>query len=197
MLPLIVSESWLGEFLKTQSKTDLDFWYFGSEELQGLSEKIIFNYQWTENSVENQNELFRLLTLHSLKPKLIILNNFDSMSPGVLAGWLKTLEEPPEQVQFILLTDKPSSLPATILSRCGLYQFQPSDNLANKNSLNNYSSSSLNSSSMHSRLAMVYSENTLVLEPRQASLTAATWQPYNLSRLSVYATADLNLPLID
>ena len=40
------------------------------------------------------------------------------LSPGAFNALLKTLEEPPENVMFILATTEPQKLPATILSRC-------------------------------------------------------------------------------
>ena len=36
---------------------------------------------------------------------------------------LKTLEEPPEHVKFILATTEPQKLPATIISRCQRFEF--------------------------------------------------------------------------
>ena len=38
--------------------------------------------------------------------------------------FLKTLEEPPEHVKFILATTEPQKLPATILSRCQRFDFK-------------------------------------------------------------------------
>ena len=40
------------------------------------------------------------------------------LSSGAFNALLKTLEEPPENVMFILATTEPQKLPATILSRC-------------------------------------------------------------------------------
>lgn len=40
------------------------------------------------------------------------------LSTGAFNALLKTLEEPPENVMFILATTEPQKLPATILSRC-------------------------------------------------------------------------------
>lgn len=46
------------------------------------------------------------------------------LSPGAFNALLKTLEEPPEHVKFILATTEPQRLPATILSRCQRFDFK-------------------------------------------------------------------------
>jgi len=44
--------------------------------------------------------------------------------PGAFNALLKTLEEPPEHVKFILATTEPQKLPPTILSRCQRFDFK-------------------------------------------------------------------------
>jgi len=46
------------------------------------------------------------------------------LSPGAFNALLKTLEEPPAHVKFILCTTEPQKLPATILSRCQRFDFK-------------------------------------------------------------------------
>ena len=46
------------------------------------------------------------------------------LSPGAFNALLKTLEEPPAHVKFILATTEPQKLPATILSRCQRFDFR-------------------------------------------------------------------------
>lgn len=46
------------------------------------------------------------------------------LSTGAFNALLKTLEEPPEHVKFILATTEPQKLPATILSRCQRFDFR-------------------------------------------------------------------------
>ena len=46
------------------------------------------------------------------------------LSSGAFNALLKTLEEPPEHVKFILATTEPQKLPATILSRCQRFDFK-------------------------------------------------------------------------
>ena len=50
--------------------------------------------------------------------KVIIVDRFDTAEPEVSASLLKTIEEPPMKVIFILLTEKVLEIHATIVSRC-------------------------------------------------------------------------------
>jgi DNA polymerase-3 subunit delta' len=57
--------------------------------------------------------------------QVVIINPADAMNIKASNALLKTLEEPPGQVALILVTDRPSSLPATIRSRCQQVKFYP------------------------------------------------------------------------
>lgn len=46
------------------------------------------------------------------------------LSVGAVNAFLKTLEEPPKRVIFILATTDPQKLPITILSRCQRFDFK-------------------------------------------------------------------------
>ena len=50
------------------------------------------------------------------------------LSTGAFNALLKTLEEPPEHVKFILATTEPQKIPATILSRCQRFDFKKISN---------------------------------------------------------------------
>lgn len=52
------------------------------------------------------------------RKKVYIIDEVHMLSKGASNALLKTLEEPPENVMFILATTEPEKLPATILSRC-------------------------------------------------------------------------------
>ncbi len=56
--------------------------------------------------------------------KVYIIDEVHMLSPGAFNALLKTLEEPPENVVFILATTEPQKLPATILSRCMRLDFR-------------------------------------------------------------------------
>lgn len=58
------------------------------------------------------------------KYKVYIIDEVHMLSQGAFNALLKTLEEPPEHVKFILATTEPQKLPATILSRCQRFDFK-------------------------------------------------------------------------
>ena len=58
------------------------------------------------------------------KFKVFIIDEVHMLSTGAFNALLKTLEEPPENVIFILATTEPNKLPVTILSRCQRYDFK-------------------------------------------------------------------------
>lgn len=58
-----------------------------------------------------------------LKTKVYIIDEAHMLSKSANNALLKTLEEPPAHVVFILATTEPQALPATILSRCQRFDF--------------------------------------------------------------------------
>ena len=61
----------------------------------------------------------------SAKYKIYIIDEVHMLSAGAFNALLKTLEEPPEHVIFILATTEAQKLPATILSRTQRFHFRP------------------------------------------------------------------------
>lgn len=55
--------------------------------------------------------------------KVYIIDEVHMMTPGAFNALLKTLEEPPSNVVFILATTEPHKILPTILSRCQRYDF--------------------------------------------------------------------------
>lgn len=58
------------------------------------------------------------------KFKVYIIDEVHMLSAGAFNALLKTLEEPPSYVIFILATTEPHKIPATILSRCQRFDFR-------------------------------------------------------------------------
>lgn len=56
--------------------------------------------------------------------KIYIMDEVHMLSVGAVNAFLKTLEEPPRNVIFILATTDPQKLPITILSRCQRFDFK-------------------------------------------------------------------------
>ena len=62
------------------------------------------------------------------KHKVYIMDEVHMLSAGAVNAFLKTLEEPPNNVIFILATTDPQKLPITILSRCQRFDFKRINN---------------------------------------------------------------------
>ena len=60
--------------------------------------------------------------------KVYIMDEVHMLSTGAVNAFLKTLEEPPNNVIFILATTDPQKLPITILSRCQRFDFKRINN---------------------------------------------------------------------
>lgn len=58
-----------------------------------------------------------------LRTKVYIIDEAHALSANAFNALLKTLEEPPSHVLFILATTEPQRLPATIISRCQRFDF--------------------------------------------------------------------------
>ena len=57
--------------------------------------------------------------------KVYIVDEVHMLSGAAFNAFLKTLEEPPSHVVFILATTEPKRIPATVLSRCQRFDFKP------------------------------------------------------------------------
>ncbi|MCL2404566.1 MAG: DNA polymerase III subunit gamma/tau [Defluviitaleaceae bacterium] len=80
----------------------------------------------SNNSVDNIRDLreeVRYPTTQGIY-KVYIIDEVHMLSTSAFNALLKTLEEPPPHVIFILATTDPQKIPATILSRCQRYDFK-------------------------------------------------------------------------
>lgn len=80
----------------------------------------------SNNGVENIRELRESVKYPPAvgNKKVYIIDEVHMLSTGAFNALLKTLEEPPEYVMFILATTEPQKLPPTILSRCMRLDFR-------------------------------------------------------------------------
>ena len=78
------------------------------------------------NSVDDIRELRENVKYSPAKAKykVYIIDEVHMLSQGAFNALLKTLEEPPSYVIFILATTEPHKIPATILSRCQRFDFK-------------------------------------------------------------------------
>lgn len=80
----------------------------------------------SNNGVDEIRELKNKISLvpAELKYKVYIIDEVHMLSIGAFNALLKTLEEPPEHVIFILATTDPQKVPETIISRCQCFSFK-------------------------------------------------------------------------
>ena len=80
----------------------------------------------SNNSVENIKTLMEqtLIPPQTGKYKVFIIDEVHMLSQAAFNAFLKTLEEPPAHVIFILATTEKNKILPTILSRCQIYDFE-------------------------------------------------------------------------
>jgi len=80
----------------------------------------------SNNGVDEVREIINNVSLVPtyLHYKVYIIDEVHMLSTGAFNALLKTLEEPPEHVVFILATTDPQKVPETIVSRCQCFSFK-------------------------------------------------------------------------
>ena len=90
----------------------------------------------SHRGVEDAEDLIKRVSYlpSILKKKIYIIDEVHMLSTHAFNALLKTIEEPPEHVIFILATTEPDKIIPTILSRCQRYNFKPirSDSITGK-----------------------------------------------------------------
>ena len=92
----------------------------------GTSMNVIEIDAASNNGVDNIREIRDEVSYRPTegKYKVYIIDEVHMLSIGAFNALLKTLEEPPEYVIFILATTEAHKIPVTILSRCQRYDFK-------------------------------------------------------------------------
>ena len=92
----------------------------------GTSMNVIEIDAASNNGVDNIREIREEVTYRPTEGryKVYIIDEVHMLSIGAFNALLKTLEEPPEYVIFILATTEVNKIPITILSRCQHYDFK-------------------------------------------------------------------------
>ena len=102
----------------------------------GASMNVIEIDAASNNGVDNIREIVDEVSYSPAegKYKVYIIDEVHMLSAGAFNALLKTLEEPPSYVIFILATTEVHKLPITILSRCQRYDFKriPIDTIADR-----------------------------------------------------------------
>ena len=92
----------------------------------GASMNVIEIDAASNNGVDNIREIKEEVTYRPTEGryKVYIIDEVHMLSSGAFNALLKTLEEPPEYVIFILATTEVHKIPVTIMSRCQHYDFR-------------------------------------------------------------------------
>ena len=109
----------------------------------------------SNNGVENIRDIRDevIYAPSALKYRVYIIDEVHMLSASAFNALLKTLEEPPEHVVFILATTELHKLPATIVSRCQRFDFRR-----------------ISTEQLMKRLAFIAEKEGLTLEPDAARL---------------------------
>ena len=91
----------------------------------------------SNNGVDEIREIKSKVNLvpNSLKYKVYIIDEVHMLTAGAFNALLKTLEEPPKHVIFILATTDPQKVSSTIISRCQCFSFKRISDDCNVNRL--------------------------------------------------------------
>lgn len=92
----------------------------------GVSMNVIEIDAASNNGVDNIRQIVDEVSYSPAegKKKVYIIDEVHMLSTGAFNALLKTLEEPPAYVMFILATTEVHKIPITILSRCQRYDFR-------------------------------------------------------------------------
>lgn len=92
----------------------------------GISTNVIEIDAASNNGVDNIREIRDEVAYRPTQGrfKVYIIDEVHMLSTGAFNALLKTLEEPPSYVIFILATTEANKIPVTILSRCQRYDFR-------------------------------------------------------------------------
>ena len=90
----------------------------------------------SNNGVDEIREIRNKVSLvpNSGRYKIYIIDEVHMLTVGAFNALLKTLEEPPKHIIFILATTEPHKIPITILSRCQRFDFKkiPENKIVNR-----------------------------------------------------------------
>lgn len=89
----------------------------------------VLNKEGDSIKIENVREMIRALnyTQFEGKRKVAIIDNAEALTIQAANALLKTLEEPPQNTNIILISSNPGRLPVTLRSRCYPIRFNPLD----------------------------------------------------------------------
>lgn len=112
----------LNEIEKISSKTGCAVFVMPADEKITIKNAIILQPEDKASiTIEQVRALIAKLNVKQMSEQYIIIRPADALGEEAANAFLKNLEEPKEKVHYILITDTPSTLLPTILSRSEIY----------------------------------------------------------------------------
>lgn len=110
------------EILKIASKNHCAIFVMPSETTIDIQNAIILKpEEKTIITIEQVKNLISRLSMRQVSEQYIIIRPAELLGDEAANAFLKNLEEPKDKVHFILVTEEPSKLLPTILSRAAIY----------------------------------------------------------------------------
>ena len=116
----------LAKEVNTAGLTEKDVIRIGEEIAEGRAMDVIEIDAASHTGVDAIREIIEKVNFRpgELRYKVYIIDEVHMLSTAAFNALLKTLEEPPPHVIFILATTDPQKIPPTVLSRCQRYTFK-------------------------------------------------------------------------
>ena len=104
---------------------ELNRGFWSSEDWEHRQHLVLTEIDAASNTgVDNVRDLIESIRYSTQGHRVVLLDEAHMLSKNACNALLKTLEEPPPGVTFILLTTEPHKLIDTVRSRCQIYEFR-------------------------------------------------------------------------
>lgn len=82
---------------------------------------VLWPEEKTVITIEQVREILKLLSVKQTAERFVVIRPAEALGEEAANAMLKNLEEPGEKVHFVLITESPSAILMTILSRAAVY----------------------------------------------------------------------------
>lgn len=112
----------IDEIAKIALKTDSAVFVMPKEVVFNMKKALVISPETkTSITIEQIRDLMSKISTRQLEDSFVIIRPADLLNEIAANALLKSLEEPKEKIHYILITDAPSKLLPTILSRTAMY----------------------------------------------------------------------------
>ena len=112
----------IDEIAKIALKTDSAVFVMPKEVVFNMKKALVISPETkTSITIEQIRDLMSKISMRQLEDSFVIIRPADLLNEIAANALLKSLEEPKEKIHYILITDAPSKLLPTILSRTAMY----------------------------------------------------------------------------